>query len=78
MDNGLVCIMTKIHQVKGWRSEVDAIRNKHGPKSTNASGVRTSRVWKVGEWTTLMKITIAIKDYNFNMNGMDRTDPLRS
>lgn len=78
MDNGPVCMMTTIHQVKRRQSEVDVMRKKPGPKSTNASGIRKSGLWKIGEWRTLTKIPTAIHDYNFNMNGVDRADQLRS
>lgn len=71
MDNGPVCMMTTIHDVKGQQSEVYAICKKPGPKSTNTGGVRKSGMWKIGEWAALTKIPTVINDYNLYMNRVD-------
>jgi hypothetical protein len=77
MDNAVVCMMTTIHQVKGRAAEVPAMRKKPGNKSTNASGVKKSQLWKPGEWVVLTAIPACIYDYNQHMGGVDVADQLR-
>jgi hypothetical protein len=79
MDSAPVLVMTTMHPTTGRSSEIFTDRKKPGPKSTNAAGVKTSNFWPAeGQWKANLPIPLCIYDYNFNMNGVDIADQLRS
>ena len=49
MDNAPVSMMTTIHQLKGRGSEVQKERRPPGLKSSNAAGIRKSKIFDEGE-----------------------------
>ena len=78
MDNAPVSMMTTIHQLKGRGSEVQKERRRPGLKSSNAAGIRKSKIFDEGEWRTLLNIPRCIDDYNHHMGGVDIADQYRS
>ena len=77
MDNAPVSMMTTIHQLKERGSEVQKERRSPGLKSSNAPGIRKSKIFDEGEWRTLLNITRSIDDYNRHMGGVDIADRYR-
>ena len=78
MDNAPVSMMTTIHQLKGRGSKVRKERRRPGLKSSNAAGIKKSKIFDEGEWRSLLNIPRCIDDYNHHMGGVDIADQYRS
>ena len=74
-DNGPVTFLTTIHAVVGEEWEVERERRRPRETSTNATKVRTVFGSSPRKKLRILKV---VDDYNFNMDGVDIADQLRS
>src|SRR5437764_10168574 len=78
MDNGPVKMMTTIHPLTGEGASVLKSKKRPGLKSTNATGIEQSGLFKDGEWEAEIPIPSCIDAYNCHMGGVDIADQLRA